>query len=63
MVSVKDKAKGQVVAECQHEPHSIKLQSAITDLAMERAASMFKALADPGRLKILEALSHQECCD
>ncbi len=49
--------------DCVHHHHDPKpLHSSASESAIEKAASMFKALSDPGRLRILEALSQQECC-
>ncbi len=42
--------------------HDPPAPSALPDVAFERAASLFRAVGDPARLRLLETLSREECC-
>lgn len=48
-------------ADCADEPHGIEHEELDPDV-LERAASIFRAAGDPGRLTILHCLLHGEHC-
>lgn len=48
-------------ADCEHEPHGVEHDPIDQDV-LERAAAIFRAAGDPGRLHILHCLLHGEHC-
>ncbi|TWT58850.1 hypothetical protein KOR42_22370 [Thalassoglobus neptunius] len=48
--------------DCSNDDHSVSGLSAVDDSVCDRAAGIFRALGDPGRLKVLILLSQQEMC-
>ncbi len=61
---MKLKIKQEDLAKCSKENHSKKkfLSQKEDELTFERASSLFRALGDEGRLKLLFELSKQELC-
>ena len=55
---------GAFVAEhvtCEHGEHRAR-SLAVDTAVLERASGIFRALGDPARLRLLEYLTHGECC-
>jgi ArsR family transcriptional regulator len=49
--------------ECDHHEHeSLRSLKSVTDDTLEKAARIFRALGDPGRLRLLTILSEGEAC-
>lgn len=48
--------------DCNGEDHSTPVESPIDEAVCLRAASIFRALGDPGRLSVLVLLAQQEKC-
>ena len=47
---------------CDNHDHTTPAVVRIDDIVCSRAASIFRALGDPGRLKVLALLAQQEMC-
>jgi ArsR family transcriptional regulator, lead/cadmium/zinc/bismuth-responsive transcriptional repressor len=47
---------------CNDNDHQVSVQLALDEAVCARAAGIFRALGDPGRLKVLALLSKQEMC-
>lgn len=54
--------EGSVAAECGDEPHAPPGPSEYSADAFRRAATLFRALGDVERLKLLDALAKREVC-
>ena len=46
---------------CEHGEHRAR-SLAVDAAVLERASGIFRALGDPARLRLLEYLTHGECC-
>jgi DNA-binding transcriptional ArsR family regulator len=56
------RAKSKVVVEDPSCEHDVEVESEFSPLELDRAASLFRALGDSERLRLLEMLAQKERC-